>query len=166
VKRKVYVLLPVTGGSDFRKSEHAVVSLDRKSAETFLEMLERTRRLNAEDALVAHVAYHGAWCDWLPYRERLENLLRGRECARLDKKPSGKPVAMDCCYVEVWEDELYFTGYEGDSGPRLEAGPLTRTAVEDALRALAVGHPPSGVLRRGPAASGHRSPVWRKLREQ
>ena len=140
VKRKVHVLLAVTGGSDFRKSEHAVVTVDRKSAETLLDMLNWTRRLKAPDAHISHVAYHGAWCEWLPHSELLDNLLQGRECARLDKKPSGKPVVgVSTCYVEAWEDELYFTGYEGDSGPRLEAGPLTRTAVEDALRALGEG---------------------------
>jgi len=137
--KRQYILLCVNGGGDSRDADFAVLTLDIGTTDLFLRRCALASALHTLDSSVAHVSFHGNFCTWLSWSERLDELLDNKECVVLDRPPHGKQVDMDACYMEVWADgEIYLTGYEkhSEGQPTWQAGPLPRETLEEVQRHL------------------------------
>jgi hypothetical protein len=142
LSKRLYILIQVTGGGDARQAEYAVLTIDAKSVDVLLKRCALTSALQTLDQSFGHASFHGHWCEWLEWSDQLESLLDGKDVAVLTKRPRGKTVAMDSCYVEIWHDgETYFTGYEKSSGgePVWQAGPVPRETLEECKQRLMLG---------------------------
>jgi hypothetical protein len=126
--------MQVTGGGDARQADYAVLTVDTKTIDVLLKRCALSSALHSLDQSFGHASFHGQWCEWLAWSDQLESQLNGKDVAVLTKRPRGKRVEMDSCYVEVWHDgETYFTGYEKASGgePVWQAGPVPRQTLEE-----------------------------------
>jgi hypothetical protein len=140
VPKRTYVLMQVVGGGESRTTEYAVLSLNAKTIHHFLKRGALASALQTLDESFGHVSFHGNYCEWLTWSEKLEELLGGKESVVLDRRPCGESVAMDACYVDVWHDgDIYFTGYEkhSEGQPTWQAGPVPRDLLEEVKRHLA-----------------------------
>jgi hypothetical protein len=138
--KALYIMMQVTGGGDARQAEYAVLSLEAKTIDHFLKRCALASALQTLDESFGHASFNGHWCEWLSGSEALEESLGGKELVVLDRRPRGKAVAMDACYVEIWHDgDIYFSGYErhSEGQPTWQAGPVPRQTLEAIKRRLA-----------------------------
>ncbi|HTS18015.1 MAG TPA: hypothetical protein VMP11_10620 [Verrucomicrobiae bacterium] len=137
--KHTYILMAVTGGGEARQAEYAVLTLDANVIDLLLKRCALSSAVKTLDESFGHLSFHGDWCDWLGWSETLDELLGGKELVVLDRRPRGKPVVMDSCYVEVWGDgDIFFTGHEkhAEGQPVWEAC-LPKQVLEDAKQRFA-----------------------------
>jgi hypothetical protein len=130
--------MAVSGGGDSRQAEYAVLSLNQLTIDTLLKRCALSSALQTLDESLGHLSFHGDWCEWLAWSEKLDSSLKGKDVAVLANRPRGKRVEMDACYLQVWHDgDVFFTGFEkhAESQPVWEAC-LPKQVLEEAKRIL------------------------------